>query len=131
MGLAVLGLLSGVAGDRPLVCVIDDQQWLDQASAQALGFVARRSVPTRLGWCSRPASRAGSWPGCPNWKSGAWRMSTARALLDLAIAGPLDARVRDLIIAEAQGNPLALLELPRGLGPGSWLAGSGCPASRR
>ena len=68
MGLAVLSLLLEVTTEQPLICVIDDEQWLDRASAQALGFVARRWRPTRSGWYSRPASRDRSWRGCRSWK---------------------------------------------------------------
>ena len=127
VGLAVLGLLSGVAGDRPLVCVIDDQQWLDQASAQALGFVARRLGADPVGLVFAAREPGGELAGLPELEVGGLADEHARALLDLAIAGPLDARVRDLIIAEAQGNPLALLELPRGLGPGELAGGFGLP----
>ena len=83
--------------------------------------------PTRSGWCSRPASRARSWPGCRSWRSGGCAEDDARALLDSALTGPLDARVRDRIVAETRGNPLALLELPRGLTPAELAGGFGLP----
>ena len=67
VGLAVLSLLSEVAAERPLVCVIDDEQWLDHASAQALGMVARRLAADPVGVVSRPATRAWIWPGYPSW----------------------------------------------------------------
>ena len=73
-----------------------------------------------------------NWPACPSWWSRAWATTDARALLDSVLPGPLDTRVRDLIVAETRGNPLALLELPRGLEPRpSWLADSACCARRR
>src|SRR5580692_4994406 len=93
VGLAVLGLLSEAAADRPLLCVVDDEQWLDRAEVQGLGE------------------------------------EDARALLDSALTGPLDARVRDLIVAETRGNPLALLELPRGLAPAELAGGFGLPGA--
>ena len=128
--LAVLSLLSEVAGERPLVCVIDDEQWLDHASAQALGFVgAAAGAPSRSGWCSRSANRARNWPGCRSWTSQGCADDDARALLDSALAGPLDARVRDQIVAETGGNPLALLELPRGLSPAELAGGFGLPGA--
>jgi hypothetical protein len=130
VGLAVLGLLSEVAGERPLVCVVDDEQWLDRASAQALGFAARRLAADRSAWCSRPGCRARSWPGCRSWRWGPGE-EDARALLDSALTGPLDARVRDLIVAETRGNPLALLELPRGLTPAELAGGFGLPGAVR
>jgi hypothetical protein len=74
VGLAVLGLVSEVAADRPLVCVVDDEQWLDRASVQALGFAARR--PSRWAWCSRPGCRARSWPGCRSWRWRGWARRT-------------------------------------------------------
>ena len=91
VGLAVLGLLSEVAGERPLVCLIDDEQWLDQASAQVAG-VRGPAAGRRPGrrWSSRPASRARSWPGCRSSKSGGCGEGDARALLDSALAGPID-----------------------------------------
>jgi DNA-binding CsgD family transcriptional regulator len=115
VGLAVLGLLSEAAADRPLICVVDDQQWLDQASAQALGFAARRLAadPVGLVFAARVPGR--DVAGLPELAVGGLADTDARVLLDSVLAGPLDARVRDQIIADTHGNPLALLELPRGL----------------
>ncbi|WP_138731824.1 helix-turn-helix transcriptional regulator [Modestobacter excelsi] len=117
VGLAVLTLLSEVAGDRPLVCVVDDAQWLDQASSQTLGFVARRLAadPVALVLAARDGAAAPPFPGVPSRTLSGLRIADAAVLLDTAVTGALDPRVRDRIVAESQGNPLALLELPRGL----------------
>jgi predicted ATPase len=113
----VLSLLSGVAGERPLICLIDDEQWLDRASAQALGFAARRLAADPVGLVFAAREPSGELAGLPELEVGGLADDDARALLDSALAGPLDARVADLIIAETHGNPLALLELPRGSTP--------------
>jgi len=125
VGLAVLSLLSEVAGEQPLMCLVDDQQWLDSASAQALGFVARRlaAEPVVLAFAARdPGDELG---GLPELTVEGLQESDAQALLDSVLAGPLDARVRDQIVAETRGNPLALLELPRGLTPAQLAGGFG------
>ena len=118
VGLAVLGLLSEAAGDRPLICVVDDAQWLDRASAQALGFAARRLAADPVGLVFAARVPGQDVAGLPELVVGGLAERDARALLEsvlTGLAGPLDARVRDRIIADAHGNPLALLELPRGL----------------
>ena len=84
---------------------------------------------SRSAWSSRPASRAASWPGCRSWWSAGCAEADARALLDSVLTGPLDARVRDQIVAETRGNPLALLELPRGLTPAELAGGFGLPGA--
>jgi len=116
VGLAVLGLLSGTAAGQPLLCLIDDAQWLDQVSAQVLAFVARRldaeSVAMLFG--TRDPAAEGDLAGLPALEVGGLPDADARALLASVIPGRLDERVRDRIIAESGGNPLALLELPRG-----------------
>jgi DNA-binding CsgD family transcriptional regulator len=129
VGLAALSLLSEVAGERPLIGLIDDEQWLDQASAQALGFVARRlgADPVGLVFAAREPST--ELAGLPELVVEGLRDDDARALLDSALAGPLDERVRDLIVAETRGNPLALLELPRGLSPAELAGGFGLPGA--
>jgi DNA-binding CsgD family transcriptional regulator len=129
VGLAVLSLLSGVAGDCPLICVIDDEQWLDQASAQALGFAARRLAADPVGLVFAARDPGPELAGLPELEVAGLSDSDARTLLEAALAGPLDARVRDLIIAETRGNPLALLELPRGLTPAELAGGFGLPAA--
>ncbi|HUB21312.1 MAG TPA: AAA family ATPase [Streptosporangiaceae bacterium] len=115
VGLAVLSLLAEVAGEQPLICLIDDEQWLDHASALTLGFVARRLAadPVALVFAAREPDA--ELARQPELVIAGLKDDHARALLDSALAGPLDARVRDLIVAETRGNPLALLELPRGL----------------
>ncbi|MGH3201596.1 MAG: AAA family ATPase, partial [Streptosporangiaceae bacterium] len=129
IGLAVLSLLSEVAGKRPLICVIDDEQWLDQASAQALGFVARRLAAEPVGRVFATRELGAELTGLPELEVEGLPEGEARALLDAALAGPLDVRVRDLIVSETRGNPLALLELPRGLTTTELAGGFGLPAA--
>jgi len=129
VGLAVLSLLSGVAAERPLVCVVDDQRWLDRASAQALGFVARRLAADPVGLVFAARVPGKELAGLPELEVGGLPEADARVLLDSALAGPIDARVRDLIVAETGGNPLALLELPRGLTPAELAGGFGLPGA--
>ena len=128
VGLAMLSLLAGVAEECPLVCVIDDEQWLDRASVQALGFVARRLAADPVGLVFAARDPGVDLAGLPELEVGGLRDDYARALLESALAGPLDARVADLIVAETRGNPLALLELPRGLSPAELAGGFGLPA---
>jgi DNA-binding CsgD family transcriptional regulator len=123
----VLSLLSDVAGEQPLVCLVDDEQWLDRASAQVLGFVARRlaTEPVALVFATRvPGDEVA---GLPELLVGGLPEADARTLLDAALAGPLDERVRDRIVAETRGNPLALLELTRGVTPAELAGGFGLP----
>jgi len=130
VGLAVLSLLSEVAGDQPLICLIDDEHWLDQASEQTLGFVARRLAADPVALVFSARDPGAELAGQPELVVEGLRADHARALLDSALAGPLDARVRDLIVAETRGNPLALLELPRGLTPAELAGGFGLPATQ-
>ena len=130
VGLAVLSLLSEVAGDQPLICLVDDQQWLDSASAQALGFVARRLAVDPVGLVFAARDPGDELAALPELAVEGLPENEARALLDSVLAGPLDARVRDQIVAETRGNPLALLELPRGLTPADLAGGFGLPAAR-
>ena len=129
VGLAVLSLLSEVAGDSPLVCVVDDEQWLDQASVQALGFVARRLDADPVGLVFAARDPGAELAGLPELEVTGLADSDARALLESALAGPLDAQVADLVVAETRGNPLALLELPRGLTPAELAGGFGLPGA--
>jgi DNA-binding CsgD family transcriptional regulator len=116
VGLAVLSLLSDVAEERPLVCVLDDAQWLDGASAQALAFVARRLGAESVGlvFAVRESNGERRFEGLAELLVGGLDDRDARELLAAVVAGPLDERVRDRIVEETRGNPLALLELPRG-----------------
>ena len=127
VGLAVLGLVSEVAGERPLICVVDDEQWLDRASVQALGFAARRLAADPVGLVFAARVTGAELAGLPELAVEGLGEEDARTLLDSALTGPVDARVRDLIVAETRGNPLALLELPRGLGTAELAGGFGLP----
>jgi DNA-binding CsgD family transcriptional regulator len=115
VGLGVLSLFSEVADERPLLCVVDDAQWLDQASLLALAFVAHRLLAERVGIVFAARERGQALDHVPDLEVHGVRDSDARALLDSALRSKLDDNVRDRIIAEMRGNPLALLELPRGL----------------
>ncbi|MEU0096853.1 AAA family ATPase [Kribbella sp. NPDC006257] len=128
-GLAVLNLLSEAADQHPVLCVIDDAQWLDLMSARILAFVARRLAAESVVMIF--AVRDGlehELTGLTELELGGLGETDARALLDAVLPGPIDPRVRDRIVAETRGNPLALLELPQswsaaeladGLAPGS------------
>ena len=115
VGLAVLGLLSEVAADKPLLCVIDDAQWVDLASAQTLAFVARRVSAESVGIVFATRRPSEDLQRLPTLTLGGLDARAARELLRSVVGSPLDTRVRDRVVAETHGNPLALLELPRGL----------------
>lgn len=129
VGLAVLGLLSEAADEQPQVCLVDDVQWLDQVSAQTLAFVGRRLLAERIAlvFAVRDGGDGGVLAGLPELIVHGLAEADARALLDTALAGPVDERVRDQIVAETRGNPLALIELPRGLTPEQLAGGFGLP----
>ena len=127
IGLSILGLLSDVAEDEPLVCLIDDQQWLDSASAQVLAFVARRLGAEAVGIVFATRVPRVELAGLPELVVSGLPKADARVLLDSALPGSLDARVRDQIVAETRGNPLALMELPRGLTSAELAGGFGLP----
>ena len=127
VGLAVLSLLADVAETRPLVCLVDDEQWLDDASAQVLGFVARRLEAESVGLVFAARVPSEELAGLPELVVEGLREADARALLGAVVTGPLDAQVRDRVVAETRGNPLALLELPRGLTPAELAGGFGLP----
>jgi DNA-binding CsgD family transcriptional regulator len=131
VALGVLSLLSEVADGQPLVCLVDDEQWLDRASAQVLGFVARRLLAESVGLVFAVRTPSSELSGLGELKVEGLHELDARALLDAALTGPLDARVRDQIVAETQGNPLALLELPRGLTTQQLAGGFGFPNTVR
>ena len=115
VGLAVLSLFSEVADQRPLLCVVDDAQWLDQASALTLAFVARRLLVDPVGIVFGAREPVEALQHLSELEVHGLRNADARALLSSAVRFQLDERVRDRIVAETRGNPLALLELPRGL----------------
>jgi DNA-binding CsgD family transcriptional regulator/tetratricopeptide (TPR) repeat protein len=115
VALAVLGLLSATAEQCPLVCVVDDAQWLDQASARTLGFVARRLVAEHVGLVFAERELSAALGNVPTLEVNGLRNGDARALLNSPFPTILDERVRDRLVAETRGNPLALLELPRGM----------------
>ncbi|MEV4715344.1 AAA family ATPase [Micromonospora sp. NPDC049374] len=121
VGLATLNLLAEIAEEQPLLCLVDDAQWLDEASAQVLAFVARRVAAERIAlvFALRDASTSEGHPLCglPELRLDGLGDTDAEALLAAAVRTPLDDRVRDRIVAEARGNPLALLELPRSTPP--------------
>ncbi|MCW2688389.1 MAG: LuxR family transcriptional regulator fused with ATPase domain, partial [Mycobacterium sp.] len=125
VGQAVLGLLGEVAEEQPLISVVDDAQWLYRASAQALAFVARRLGAESVGlvFTVRETGEERELAGLPELVVEGLDDRDARALLESVITGPLDERVRDRLVAETRGNPLALLELPRGLTPAELAGG--------
>jgi len=130
VGMATLSLLLDLARERPLVCVVDDAQWLDQASAQALAFVARHvaAAPAAVIFAVRQPADGQGLDGLPEFQLGGLADADARTLLDSVLIGPLDERVRDRIIAEARGKPQALLELTHGLTPAELAGGFGVPS---
>src|SRR5262245_22172366 len=115
VGLAVLNLLASAAEDRPLVCVIDDGQWLDLVSAQTIAFVARRLLAEHIALvvAVRDPVDETEFRALPRLEVRGLATDDATELLDSVLNGPVDPRVRDRIIEETLGNPLALLELPR------------------
>ena len=118
-----------MAEERPLVCLVDDAQWLDPESASALSFVARRLAAERIAmlFAVREPSAEQELDGLPELVLGGLGDADARVLLDAAVPGGLDEEVRERILAETSGNPLALLELPRGLTPAELAGGFGLP----
>jgi DNA-binding CsgD family transcriptional regulator len=130
--LAVLSLLAEAAEVEPLLCLVDDAQWLDRASGQTLAFVARRLLAERIAmvFAVREPNDAGEFTGLPELVVGGLADGDARWLLASAVPGRLDEHVRDQIVAETRGNPLALLELPRGLTPAELAGGFGLADAR-
>jgi hypothetical protein len=129
VGLAALSLLAEAADAQPLACLVDDVQWLDRASVQVLAFVARRAVADQLAlvFGLREPSDERELADLPDLRVSPLADSDARVVLMSAIRGRLDDRVRDRIIAEARGNPLALLQLPLGLTSAELAGGFGLP----
>jgi DNA-binding CsgD family transcriptional regulator len=130
VGLATLSLLSEAAEAQPLICLVDDAQWLDRASAQTLAFVARHltGAPVALVFAVRRPDGQQDLTGLPELPVSGLADGDARALLDSIVVGPLDQRVRDRIVAETRGNPRALLEVQRGLAPAELAGGFGQPS---
>jgi DNA-binding CsgD family transcriptional regulator len=131
-GLAVLSLLADAAEEQPLVCIVDDAQWLDQVSAQTLTFVARRLLAERVGFvfAVREVGDERVFEGFPELLIEGLPADEARVLLDATIPGPLDEQVKSRILDETRGNPLALMQLPRGLTPADLAGGFGLPDVR-
>ena len=131
VALATLGLLAQTADERPLLCFVDDAQWLDGASGQVLGFVARRLVAesVALVFAVRELTDERPFAGLPELLLGGLSEEDARALLATVVPGRLDDHVRDRIVAETRGNPLALLELPRGMSAAELAGGFGTPGT--
>ena len=130
VGLAVLTLLSEVAEERPLLCVVDDAQWLDRASAQVLAFAARRLLAEPVGLVFAAREPGEQFRGLADLEVRGLPDQEARTLLRSVVRFRLDERVRDRILAEANGNPLALLEMPRGLDPAQLAGGFGLVGAR-
>ncbi len=129
VGLAVLNLLSQAAEERPLLCIVDDAQWLDAASARVLSFVARRLLAAEIALVFAARQHDDGLTGLPELYVQPLGPRDARALLESALPSRLDETVLERIIIETRGNPLALLELPRGLTPAQLAGGFGLPAA--
>jgi DNA-binding CsgD family transcriptional regulator len=129
VGLAVLSLLSDVGDERPLMCVVDDAQWLDRASAQCVAFVARRLLAESVVMLFAAREQSDLFAGLPELLVEGLRAADARSLLVSVIPGRLDEGVADELLAETRGNPLALLELPRGLTAAQLAGGFALPGA--
>jgi DNA-binding CsgD family transcriptional regulator len=129
VGLAVLGLLSEAAEERPLLCSVDDAQWLDRESERVLAFVARRLLAETIAIVFATREVGDALAGLPELHVGPLGHRDGRALLESVLPMPLDEDVLDRIVVETRGNPLALLELPRGLTPAQLAGGFGLPAA--
>jgi DNA-binding CsgD family transcriptional regulator len=129
VGLATLGLLSEASERRPLLCVVDDSQWLDRASARALAFVARRLLGEKIALVFTARELGDGLAGLPELRIAPLGHRDARTLLEFVLPARLDEHVLDRIVLETHGNPLALLELPRGLTPIQLAGGFGLPAA--
>jgi DNA-binding CsgD family transcriptional regulator len=127
IGLALLALFAEVAAEQPLVCLVDDAQWLDVASARALAFVARRLLAEKIAMVFATRAAGGPLAGLTELRVDPLDHRDSRALLEAALPAPLDERVIERIVVETRGNPLALLELPRGLTAAQLAGGFGLP----
>ena len=128
VGLAVLSLLAAASAVRPVVCVIDDAQWLDQVTVQTLGFVARRLLAEPVALVFAVRDSPALLEGLPELTVSGLSDAEARELLESVMVGGMDPRVRDRIVAETRGLPLAILEVPRSissaeLSGGFWISG--------
>jgi DNA-binding CsgD family transcriptional regulator len=132
VGLAALSLLAATAEDQPLACLVDDAQWLDRATVQCLAFAARRLLadPVAMILAARQPDDHDELASLAGLTLTGLGDADARTLLASAVGGRLDAEVRDRIVAETGGNPLALLQLPRGLGPAELAGGFWLPDPR-
>ena len=130
VGLAVLSLVCEAAERRPLLCVVDDAQWLDRSSALTLAFVARRLLAEPVGLVFAARVPGDELAHVPDLEVRGLVNGDARALLSSTVRFALDEQVRDRILAETHGNPLALVELPRGLTPTQLAGGFGMPVGR-
>jgi DNA-binding CsgD family transcriptional regulator len=129
VGLAVLNLLSEASAQQPLLCIVDDAQWLDRESGRVLAFVARRLLAERIVIVFAARDPIHALAGFAELRVEPLGHRNARALLDSVLPGRLDERVLERIVAETRGNPLALLELPRGLTPAQLAGGFGLTAA--
>jgi DNA-binding CsgD family transcriptional regulator len=128
VGLAALGLLSEASEERPLLCLVDDAQWLDRASARALAFVARRLLAEKIAFVFAARELGDTLAGLPELRVEPLGRRDARTLLESVLPAPVDEHVLERIVLETHGNPLALLELPRGMTPVQLAGGFGLPA---
>ncbi len=128
IALAVLSLLADTAKQQPLICLIDDEQWLDRASAQALTFVARRLGDESVGLIFATQVATAELSGLPELHLDGLSNADAHALLDRALTAPLDPAMRERFVNETRGNPLALSELPRSVTPAELAGGFAAPA---
>ena len=131
VALAALTLFAEVAEERPLLCLVDDAQWLDAATSQVLGFIARRLLAESVAivFTVREPSDERELADLPELSLRGLQDDDARALLSAVIPGRLDDRVRDRLVAETRGNPLALVELPRGRSTGELAGGFVLPGA--
>ena len=131
VGLAVLSLMSEVAGEKPILCLVDDRHWLDSASTQTLDFVARRLRADPVGLLFTTRDPVDDQTTFRELRIEGLPTEDAQALLESVLPGPIDPRVQAQLVAETRGNPLALVELPRGLTPAELAGGFGLPAAQR